>query len=204
MADSIYKASNFVSFTQNSNPGSLTNVNGIPYFAANDGTTGTELWRINSSGNAELVSDIYPRSGSSDPGSLTNFNTTLYFRANDGTNGDELWKINSSGDAEQVADFNLGSSATSISKLTAVGDKLYVTASDGNAFQIWLLIDTPHAFRHGDSVRVSAVSLTYPTVGVSHTLAVIPVGVVPGLNPLGIDNFRGVTFPQSGGRVQNN
>ena len=27
------------------------------------------------------------------------------------------------------------------------------------------------------------------------------LGMVPGLNPLGIDNFLGVTFPQSGGRV---
>ncbi len=33
-------------------------------------------------------------------------------------------------------------------------------------------------------------------------MAVIPVGLVPRLNPQGIDNFLGVTFPQSGGRVE--
>ncbi len=33
-------------------------------------------------------------------------------------------------------------------------------------------------------------------------MAVIPLGLVPGLNPQGIDNFQGVTFPQSGGRVE--
>ena len=139
MADSIQKVSNFVSFTESSNPSSLTNVNNTLYFTANDGTTGSELWRINSSGNAELVADINPGSGSSNPNNLTNFNNTLYFTANDGTSGSELWRINSSGNAEQVANFNPGSSASSISKLTAVGDKLYVTASDGNAFQIWSL-----------------------------------------------------------------
>lgn len=59
MADLINKASNFAPTTEASFPRNLTNVNGTLYFTANDGTTGTELWRINSSGNAKHVADIY-------------------------------------------------------------------------------------------------------------------------------------------------
>ena len=32
-------------------------------------------------------------------------------------------------------------------------------------------------------------------------MVVIPDSLVPGLHPLRIDLFRGITFPQSGGRV---
>ena len=32
-------------------------------------------------------------------------------------------------------------------------------------------------------------------------MAVIPLGLVPGLHPFWIDIFRGITFPQPGGRV---
>ncbi len=93
-----------------SSPDILTNVNGTLYFLANDVVNGAELWRISSSGVAEIVEDAVAgggmRAGSSGsyPRNLTNVNGTLYFRANDGVNGDELWRINSSGVAQMVED----------------------------------------------------------------------------------------------------
>ena len=93
-----------------SQPFRLTNVDGTLYFAADTaGAGGRELWRITSSGIAELVEDSIPLNGirvlgGSLPDNLTNVNGTLYFSADDGRNGVELWRVNALGVAEIVDD----------------------------------------------------------------------------------------------------
>ena len=70
----------------------IANVNGILFFAGNDGVNGTELWR--SDGTAVgtfMVKDIRPGS-SSIPANMINVGGTLFFTANDGVHGVELWK----------------------------------------------------------------------------------------------------------------
>ena len=77
-----------------SNPFDLVDVNGIVYFAADDGTHGTELWKSDGTMlGTTMVKDINP-SGNSSPRFLTAVGSTLYFRATDGLNGFELWKSN--------------------------------------------------------------------------------------------------------------
>ncbi|MDA0660367.1 MAG: hypothetical protein O3C60_16215 [Planctomycetota bacterium] len=72
-------------------PRSLTNVNGILYFTANDGTTGFELWRTDGTENGTVqVNDIRPGASSSYPWYLTNVNNTLYFVATDDEFGLEV------------------------------------------------------------------------------------------------------------------
>ena len=60
------------------------------FFAANDGTHGSELWSSDGTASA-MVKDINP-SGSGNPSRLTLFSDKLFFfRADDGTHGQELW-----------------------------------------------------------------------------------------------------------------
>jgi ELWxxDGT repeat protein len=72
-------------------------VNGVAFFAANDGVHGVELWKSNGTGAGTLlVKDINPGGATSYPSLLTNVNGTLFFRANNGVNGYQLWKSNGS------------------------------------------------------------------------------------------------------------
>src|SRR5438270_2497159 len=79
--------------TSSSSPGPATAVNGVAYFAADNGTAGTELWKTDgTAAGTALVKDIRPGAAGSNPRYLTNVNGKLFFRANDGVHGEELWK----------------------------------------------------------------------------------------------------------------
>lgn len=136
----------------NSSPSLLTNVNGVLYFRANDGTNGNELWRVNASGTAEMVEDDLPNGGlgpgypATTPDLLTNVAGTLYFVANDGANGRELWRVDGSGTAELVEDglpgggINPGSAGSFPYGLSEVNGSLYFRANDGaNGTELWTI-----------------------------------------------------------------
>jgi ELWxxDGT repeat protein len=79
-------------FTNSSSPEWLTNLNGMVYFAATDGTNGRELWRSDgTAAGTVLVKNIAPDKNnnpqSSNPQYLTVVNGVLYFSAAGG-----LWK----------------------------------------------------------------------------------------------------------------
>ena len=82
---------------------SIVEVNGVAFFAANDGTHGFELWRSDGSpGGTQMVKDINPGGGSSYPVGLTNVGGTLFFSANDSTHGYELWRSDGSAAGTQM------------------------------------------------------------------------------------------------------
>ncbi len=71
----------------------MTSINSTLFFAANDGTSGIELWKSDgTSTDTELVKDINSGAASSYAEYLTTVNATLFFAADDGSNGKELWK----------------------------------------------------------------------------------------------------------------
>jgi ELWxxDGT repeat protein len=121
-------------------PNNLTEVNGTLFFAVNDGSNGSELWKSDgTSTGTVLVKDIISGSGSSTPDSLTNVNGTLYFRATDGTTGYELWKSDgTSTGTVLVKDIRSGSGSSTPDSLTNVNGTLYFRATDGSTgYELW-------------------------------------------------------------------
>lgn len=75
--------------------GFLRVTNTLTYFAAENATKGTELWRTDGTkAGTKMVKDILPGHLASDPTHFTLVGSTLYFVADDGVHGREIWKSN--------------------------------------------------------------------------------------------------------------
>lgn len=115
-----------------SSPSNLVAFNGEVYFAADNGSSGVELWKSNGS-SVTLVKDINT-GGSSNPNNLVVVGNTLYFAADDGVNGVELWKTNGTTSGTQLVK-NINTTAgvgSNPSQLTSVNGRLVFVADDGN------------------------------------------------------------------------
>src|SRR4029079_2988884 len=100
--------------SQPSNAYGLTNIGGKLFFAADDGLSGTELWKSDGTVLGTMrVKDINPGTGNSYPGYLTNLNGVAIFGADDGTHGYELWRSSGTGaGTTMIKDINPGASST--------------------------------------------------------------------------------------------
>ena len=79
----------------NSDPMYFEEMGGLLYFTADDGISGTELWKSDGSAlGTGIVSNIAENASSSWPGEKISIGNTLFFTADDGTSGYELWKSN--------------------------------------------------------------------------------------------------------------
>jgi ELWxxDGT repeat protein len=127
-----------------SDPGTNSNclavVGSTLFFAANDGVTGTELWKTDgTAAGTVLVKDINPGTNGSGPTSLTSFNGKVYFSADDGTNGRQLWV--SDGTTDGTAMVNQANAFGSVGphQLTVLGGALYFLATSSNgAESLWV------------------------------------------------------------------
>jgi ELWxxDGT repeat protein len=99
MVDATVQGAGLTPGPASSSLSNFIDINGRLYFTFNDGSSGTELWRINAHGRAEMIDDlvsdggIQPGGDGSSPKYLTNIGGTLYFAATNSSVGTELWRL---------------------------------------------------------------------------------------------------------------
>jgi len=127
----IYKGSG------DGSPARLFVFNEMLYFAAFDGSHGSELWSFD--GNDEnLVMDINPGAGGSYPQDFVEFMGKLYFIADDGNYGYELWVYDGADPPSMVIDL-APPSGNSPYGLTVLNQGLFFSADDGtHGSELWI------------------------------------------------------------------
>jgi ELWxxDGT repeat protein len=121
--------------TRGSSPASLTDLNGVTYFEANN-----ELWRTNGTAAGTVpVWTTAPSDTGEDPSDLTVVNGALYYRAGDAPHGRELWRSDGTAAGTGiVADLNPGAADSYPTRLVALGEKLMFGADDGvHGWELW-------------------------------------------------------------------
>ena len=118
-----------------SDPTDLVTVGGVVYFAANDGTDGTQLWRSDgTAAGTVMLTDINSAGGGMSPTNLTNVNGKLFFTANDGTDGSQVWASDgTSAGTTMISSLKPTTGSANPSQLTAVGSTLFFTANAGSS-----------------------------------------------------------------------
>jgi ELWxxDGT repeat protein len=109
------------------------------YFAATSLAKGRELWRVDSTGRAELVRDIRAGAADSTPLQITALGAAVLFTADDGASGRELWRSDGTpGGTQLVIDLALGATSSSPDNLIALGNRVFFTAATANALSLWV------------------------------------------------------------------
>jgi len=103
------------------------------FLAANDGVSGTELWRSDGTdAGTWRVKDIRPGFDSSNPSGVIDINGTRFFAADDGASGVELWKTDGTeAGTILVKDIFAGTNSSTPAPVVNVNGTLFFTANDG-------------------------------------------------------------------------
>lgn len=127
-------------FGVSSIPSEIVPLGDTTYFVADDGVTGSELWKTDgTSDGTMLVADLLPGADGSSPSNLTVLGDDLYFTALDDTDESDLWKVDgTTGDTVRVFDAN-AAGVYLMYDLTASGTKLFFTAlENATGYELWV------------------------------------------------------------------
>jgi ELWxxDGT repeat protein len=143
--------------SSSSNPWGLTVADGTLFFNANDGVHGSQLWRINAAGQAEIVDDNLPGVGINNGGvsRLLSVGNSIYFFGNGLPPYRPLMRVGTEGISTAVplpawvGDLRLAVNPL----LTSVGGVLYFVADDGtNGYELWRIDEAGAAEMVEDAV----------------------------------------------------
>ncbi|MBA4106989.1 MAG: hypothetical protein C0485_14670 [Pirellula sp.] len=112
----------------------LTNVDGLLYFVANDGTSGFELWKSDgTAAGTVLVRDLTPGAGSSGIQNLTSFGGQLIF-----TRDSRLWKSDgTSAGTSQITPSNVTLTQYQPQLVPFAGRLHFVAKNDAAGEELW-------------------------------------------------------------------
>jgi ELWxxDGT repeat protein len=155
-------------FFGSSSPAALLNVAGTLFFTANDGLTGTELWKSDgSAADTVLVKDINPGPSGSFFGftRLANIEGTVFLTPSHPSFGQELWKSDgTAAGTVLVKDVRLGSFGSAPSNLTRVGVTLFFTANDGpSGIELWRSDGTEAGTHQVKDIQPSPFASSFPS-----------------------------------------
>ena len=139
-------------------PGSVYIAGNQAFFAANDGSTGSELYVTDGTpGGTHLVQNIYSGSSSSNPANFIAYNGLVYFDATDATHGEEMWVTDGTpGGTSLFRDWTGGSGGFSNSCI--VNGILYFVASDAMGKELWRADGTPQGTQRVKDIYVGSDS----------------------------------------------
>lgn len=124
--------------------GEAVELGGETFFVADDGKTGSELWKTDGTEAGTVqVKDILPGPDTSSPSELTVVGGEIFFTALDDTNETDLWKTDGTESGTVLVYDANASSVYYLTQLTESGGKLFFTAEDatpGNetGYELWV------------------------------------------------------------------
>ncbi|MDY7226459.1 ELWxxDGT repeat protein [Hyalangium rubrum] len=127
---------------ESSAPGAFAAMNGLLYFAADDGSRGRELWVSNGTGKGTLLmSELRPGPGSSSPQGLTVIAGTLFFSAETEGRGREPWVSDGTAAGTlPLAEIAPGSASSNPTGFVRVSSKVFFTATEASGGEeLWVL-----------------------------------------------------------------
>jgi ELWxxDGT repeat protein len=120
-------------------PYELADIDGVAYFAADDGVHGRELWRSDGTPDGTfLVCDVQQKNSGHNPSGITNVNGQIFFTANDGVVGEELWVTDGTAEGTHlVRDIALGSASSGPRFMIKFNGRLFFTAAANGQWSLW-------------------------------------------------------------------
>lgn len=123
--------------TGSSYASNFTELNGMLYFAADNGTLGNELFKTDGT-LSSLVKDILAGSSSSNPNNFFAADSILFFSASDPATGNELYKTNGTSNGTILLK-NINPSGHSYPRnFIKISNSVVFTADDGSGRELWV------------------------------------------------------------------